>query len=174
MKGEFMLPIHTGLANAIRRTLLDDLKRWAPDHIDVGKNTTCQTDEFIAHRIGLVPFRRIGNGNTMTIHVKGRNMMASDMMGPAFEPVHDMTIMDMIEDQEFEAAVTFSEHVGSKHARYKMCSGVGIKELNNNMYRLTFETLDDRDPNEILREVIEVLNDRVDNALQQLGHVCQY
>ena len=171
MKGEFVLPVSIGLANALRRTLLDDLLRWAPEYVDVKKNTTCQTDEFIAHRIGLVPFRRVGNGDTMTVHVKGRNFFASDLTGPAFEPLHDLTIMNLNRDQEFEAVVKFAHHPGAKHARYKMCSGVAIQKLDNHSHRLVFETLDERDPKEVLSEAIERLHLRVDDALQQLSSV---
>ena len=171
MKGEFILPVSNGCVNAIRRALLDDLDSWAPCKLSVEKNTTCQTDEYIAHRIGLVPFRRIGNGNDMTIHVKGRTPWVSDMKGPCFEHVHDMEIMEMNEDQELKATITFDENVGSKHARYKMCAGVGFKELNNGMFQLTFETINEREPMDALKEAVSKLHQRIDNGLLQLSEV---
>ena len=170
MKGKFTCPVSCGTANAIRRALLEDIPAWAPYKLNVSKNTTCQTDEFIAHRIGLIPFRRIGNGDEMTIHVKGRTLRASDLIGPAFEPVYDLDIMDMNHEQEFKAVVLFDENVGSKHARYKMCAGVGMKELKHNMYEIVFETIDDQEPIHVLQKALDKLDGRIDHGLKLLSN----
>lgn len=171
MKGEFILPVSNGCANAVRRALLDDLSTWAPCKLSVEKNTTCQTDEYIAHRIGLVPFKRVGNGNDMIIHVKGRTAWISDIKGPCFEHVHDMEVIEMNEDQELMATITFDENVGSKHARYKMCAAVGIKKLKNDMFQLVFETINEREPIEVLKEAVSKLHSRIDDSLLQLSKI---
>lgn len=43
-------------ANAIRRSLMEKVERYSPDRVEIEVNTTSQTDEYISHRIGLVPF----------------------------------------------------------------------------------------------------------------------
>ena len=171
MKGTFTLDTHTGIANAIRRALLDDIVSWAAYKVDFKKNTSCQTDEFIAHRIGLIPVRKVGNGETMNLCVAGRTVMISDMKGPAFEPVHDIEIIEMKEDQEIECTIYFDEKPGSTHARYKSCSAVGIKELKNGNYELKFNTINERNSYDVLKESLEHLQKRLDDSLKQLSCV---
>ena len=67
----FALPGGPGFCNAVRRTLLSDVEAWAAHEIDVRVNTSCQTDEFLAHRIGLVPFQRVGHGDTLELQTQG-------------------------------------------------------------------------------------------------------
>ena len=52
----FYLRGGAGFCNAVRRTLASDVTMLAPYEVRVLENTSCQNDEYIAHRIGLVPF----------------------------------------------------------------------------------------------------------------------
>jgi len=168
-KGEFTFPISVGLANAIRRTIITDIESWAADSVTFKKNSSCQTDEYIAHRIGLIPFVKIGNGDTMELNVNGRTACASDMKGSNFRVVKDTEIIEMIENQEIIATIFFKKKKGSVHARYKMCSGVGLQMLQNDMYKLVFEPLNEEDPNDVLVNAISCLNEKIDRALEDVG-----
>ena len=169
MKGEYYLTNHCGFVNAVRRTIIADLPRWAPDSVEFIKNTSCQTDEYIAHRIGLIPFKKCGNGSEMCVSVKGRTVMASDFKGSGFEPVYEIEVMEIEDDQELEFKVFYKCKPGSVHARYKMCAGVGMQELKNNMYKLSFETIDAKKPDDVMLEALDVLENKIDNALESLS-----
>ena len=132
MKGtDFFLPeSDAGLCNAVRRSLLSDVRAWAPRRVTFRKNTSCQTDEFLAHRIGLIPFRRVGNGDTMNLQTAGpQSALAADFVGPAFEAVHpDIPIMVLAdENQVLDLTVHFEENTASEHARFCKCAGVGMR-----------------------------------------------
>ena len=45
-------------ANAARRALISSLRSVAPDRVEIDVNTSAHTDEYIAQRLGLLPFRR--------------------------------------------------------------------------------------------------------------------
>ena len=43
------------MANALRRIIISEVPTMAIEMVQVAENTSCLNDEFIAHRIGLVP-----------------------------------------------------------------------------------------------------------------------
>ena len=55
-KCTFELHTNTAFPNALRRALRSDVERYAPSTITIRDNTSSQTDEYIAHRIGMIPF----------------------------------------------------------------------------------------------------------------------
>ena len=104
---------------------------WAPFQLTIRTNTSCHTDEFVAHRIGLVPFKRVGNGDTMEIKMCGPcTVYARDVIGPAFEAVFpSIEISRLGPRQELDLTVHFDEQFASKHARYAPCAAVGMLSL---------------------------------------------
>lgn len=172
MKGDFLLRGPPGICNAVRRSLLSDVKAWAPCSATIRTNTSCQNDEFLVHRIGLVPFNRIGNGTEMNVSIQGpRTVMVSDITGPGFEAVHDLEWVHLGSAEEvLDMAIHFDERPASKHARYNMCAVVGMVKAKEDVHRLTFETINDRNAKEALLEAIDAVEARVDDALQQLGN----
>jgi DNA-directed RNA polymerase alpha subunit len=170
-KGEYYLDLPVGTVNAVRRALIMDIEAWAPDTVTFTRNSSCQTDEYIAHRIGLIPFVKVGDGDTMEISVKGRTLRASDLTGPAFKIVKDVEIIEMNEEQEITATVFFKLKCGHVHARYKMCSAVSMQILQNGMYKLCFETLNDEEPDAVLRKAICAIDSKIDRALSDVGNL---
>ena len=145
---------------------------WAPEEVVVQCNTSWQTDEYIAHRIGLVPFRKVGNGTSMRLTVQGPCIAkASDLVGPGFEAVHpDIPILSLpMSDQKLDMTVRFAKHRASKHARYSKCCGVGMSSSHDGHHRISFDTIDGSPPLEALLEAIDAVDERVQNALLALS-----
>ena len=168
----YTLPGGVGFCNAVRRTLLSDVRSWAPHSVTMTRNTSVQTDEFLAHRIGLIPFRKVGNGDTMTLDVKGPIMVtAADLTGPAFEAVHpEIEILLLGKDQHLSMTVHFDEQPAGKHARYSMCAGVGMRQIDADRYQISFTTNNGRSTQEVLSEALDHLDARVQRALHALAH----
>lgn len=159
----------TGFCNAVRRSLMSDLENEAPYEVEIRSNTSCLTDEFVAHRIGLVPFRRVGNGDTMTLRVVGRPAWTRDLVGPAFDAVGDAELVRMTGTQEIDLTIRFDRRPASKHARYSMCAAVGMRRVDGDRCRLTFETIDGSDPKVAMERALDALEARVDAALRGLA-----
>ena len=173
MKGAFVLDGGVGFCNAVRRALLSDVRAWAPYEVELRVNTSCVTDEFLAHRLGLLAFRRVADGaaDEATLRVAGRVAHARDLVSVNFEPVHpDVEIVPLGPGQSLDLTLRLDQQPASKHARYAPCAAVGMEAVDEHRFRLTFETVDDRPPLHALREALDALDARVDAALLQLAH----
>lgn len=165
----------TGFANALRRALCSDIESWAPCHVDVRSNTSCQHDEYIAHRIGLVPFRRIVKDGPDEMRVDRTGpctVTAADLVGPSFDPVHPgIEVIVLGKDQRLDATVTFDRKPASKHARYARCAAVGMRHNHaDGTHDILFEPLDPKEPpHEAMHDALDAIERRVDDALRQLA-----
>ena len=168
----FVLTANVGFCNAVRRTLLNDLKSHSPYQVEVRDNTSCQTDEFIAHRIGMIPFRQVGNGHEMTLRAEGPvSVRASELIGPGFEAVHasSVEVIRLGRGQSIDLTVRFDCQSSSKHSRYCKVQAVGLRPRDGRM-ELRFSTMDGSDPDISLAEALDHLTQRVDRALKGLAH----
>tara|TARA_B110000046_G_scaffold78764_1_gene86910 strand:+ start:1762 stop:2325 length:564 start_codon:yes stop_codon:yes gene_type:complete len=176
MKGTFVLGGGgVGFCNAVRRALLSDVRAWAPYEVELRVNTSCVTDEFLAHRIGLLAFRRVADGaaNEVTLRASGDACAvacAHDLGGVNFAPVHPaVEIVPLGPGQALDLTVRLDRQPASKHARYALCAAVGMEAVDGGRHRVTFETVDDRPPLHVLREALDALDARADAALLQLA-----
>ena len=145
--------------NALRRALMCDVKNYAPDTINIRKNTSCQTDEYIAHRIGLIPFANVTRETVATLSVDDRSATTDDMKGvSAFRP---MPIMKLARHQTLDIDVHFREATGADHTRFSHITNVGYSKEEEDQ-SLTFETINARDPLDYLSEAVNSLIERVD------------
>ena len=170
----FTLSGGAGFCNAVRRTILSDTKGWAPHSLTIRTNTSCHTDEYLAHRVGMIPFRRTGAGTEMTLDARGPCVVcARDVVGIPFAPMHDaIEILTLGADQAVDATVHFEEHTAGTHARYSPCAAVGMKKLDGEgRHQLTFELLNDNaTPKDVLHAALDALDASLDDALLQLGN----
>ena len=105
-----------GFCNAVRRALLSEIESWAVHQVEVRKNTSCQNDEFLAHRIGQLSFRKVGEGTSLQLHVASRTVLARDITGRAFEVVHpDIEIMYLAPGQEIEMTLFLDKQPAKAH-----------------------------------------------------------
>jgi DNA-directed RNA polymerase alpha subunit len=172
VRGAFVLSGGVGFVNAVRRTLLTDVVGAAPCEVTVRANTSCLTDEYLAHRIGLVPMRRTGPGDALELDAAGPAVvLARDLTSPAFEPVHgDVELAVLGEGQRLRLSVRVDERPARAHARYAHCAAVGMRPLDAERCELAFETNDDRDPRAALLEALDHLDARCERALHELAH----
>lgn len=168
----FILDGGSGFCNAVRRSLIGDVAMWAPHQVDVQVNTSCETDEFLAHRIGLIPFRRTGHGEKMTLAARGPGVVrASDFVSTSFAPMHGcIVLMELGPEQELQLTVHFDQRRASTHVRYSPLAAVGMERVDRSRHRITFDVIDERTPLNALHEGLDALEERVDRALHNLAH----
>lgn len=171
MSDSFVLSGGVGFCNAIRRTLLSDLTMWAPKELLIRSNTSCQTDEYIAHRIGLIPFKKTGEGESITLSVKTAGMVRSNRFtGHAFEPIHDeIDIIVLDEGQELDVTIFFDQQKASKHSRYSPCAAVGMTKIDETRHKISFDSVGHETPKELILSALDHFDERVDRALRALS-----
>ena len=128
----------------------------APDTVSIEQNTTANTDEFIAQRIGMIPFvQGDDQGECSTLEVSGRNAVASDFVGR--QAVYPDVIVAVIDhDQTLKLSVDFSKGQAVTHARFAKTCAVGMKPEKKGA-TISFETLLPDDHATCLQEAFSAL-----------------
>lgn len=164
----FTLSGAPGQVNALRRALISDVPTVCPSHVDIHVNTTSHTDEYVAHRLGLVPFRQpdTADGHVSAVahirHREARPLRGDDVQGD-LRPFHaDANILDVCEGQELSCELKFAKRTGTDHARFARAVAVGMRPgTKDGEHVLSFETLFGDDHDECLRLALDALEARV-------------
>ena len=114
--------------NALRRALTSRLETVAPRSVTIEVNTTCMSDEFIAHRIGLIPFSQHDGLKDATLDVRGRSAFARDFDCAGPTPVSgEIEVMRMAGAQRLALTVHFETGKGA--ARFCRVAALGMRPV---------------------------------------------
>lgn len=161
----FDVDVH--MANAIRRALVADLPHVAPSDVIVHKNTTSHTDEYIVHRLGLVPFRCDDKTKLLpraSIVVVDRDVTGNDIFfGDRSVNVVDPNapILRMAPGQSLDVEIELCIGTGADNARFARTVAVGMQEAKLGGFDISFETLIDDDHDECIVDAVDALSQRV-------------
>lgn len=147
---------NVAFANAIRRSLMLDVKSVAPNEVTIHRNTSCQTDEFIAHRIGLIPFRvdetEDASSLKVSFDVENRPLRTSDFSGSCAAIV-DVEVLTLIRDQSIKGEISFKKSDGSEHARFCPCAAAGYEVFDDHI-AFRFESITNVHPTDLLKSAL--------------------
>lgn len=162
----------SGLANAIRRALMNDVVNLAPKSIHILKNTTCQTDEYIAHRVGLIPFHKKASVDaeelSMSLSVKGETAYSDHLVDSEHcrvAPCHRIPIIKMSAEQELKFTVAFETGSGSVHSRFSHIGPVAFKIVDDSDVEIRFETFGKENASEYAHRALLSLASAIDKAV---------
>lgn len=156
-----------GMANALRRALMSDVVNYAAKEVVIRTNTSCQTDEYIAHRVGMIPVRRRHPDvdGAMTLCVSGREALASDMKGDAYYAPQDVPIIKMLDGQTLDLDVVFGAGTGADHVKFSHIGPVAYSVESETRVRMGFEMITDESPLDYVERAVQMLERRVDDAI---------
>ncbi len=160
--------VSTEFVNVLRRYCMNCIPILAPEYVDFLKNETAFFDEYIAHRIAMIPFKNNENPEgVMHLNIKNDTneyvtVYSGDLKGD-YEVVYDnIPLLTLTPGDEISFEVYFKIGKGSEHAKFKPCYA-------------KFYTKDDKIYLEIepygqiaSKEIFEKCFETIDNELKEL------
>ena len=158
-----------GLPNAVRRALLTDVSSFAPTEVLIRRNTSCQSDEYIAHRVGLIPFVQGGTSCTsLSLSVSGRTATTSDLRGDSFRAVHEIPLVRLNDTQTLDLDVRFGRGTAAEHAKFAQIGPVSYTRGDKERTAMGFETINNTCALDYLEAALQTLVASVDDAKLQV------
>lgn len=160
----FVINNPSSILNSLRRSLLNDVKNIAADSVTIRANTSCQTDEYISHRIGMIPFRARSDAELLhgELSVDDKTAWASEILGNV-SPLVDIPIMKMARGQSLNLSVCFAEGTGADHVKFSRIGAVAYR-VTPKKGQVKFDVMPTMCPNAYLLSAINSLIQRLDDA----------
>ena len=131
------------------------MQNVAAKEVVIRRNTSCQPDEYIAHRLGLVPFVFHDDAfPNVSLGVHGREATSKDFTGcdPLTCP-YDIPIIKLGPGQCIDLDVAFEKGCGSEHAKYSHVDSVSYA-ITASGSKLSYETFAGVDAIDYLRRAL--------------------
>ncbi|ASI13360.1 DNA-directed RNA polymerase subunit D [Candidatus Mancarchaeum acidiphilum] len=167
---EFTLAgVSNAFANAIRRVAMNGVKSFAIDKVTFYENSSAMFDEYIAHRIGLVPITTpSGYKDTdevmFTLEAEGPLTVYSNDLKTT-EPdvkvaIENIPIMKLAEKQRLR--IDGKAVLGSavKHAKFQP-GLVTYEQMNDNSFKFYIESFGQMLPKDIIIRALDILEDEI-------------
>jgi DNA-directed RNA polymerase subunit D len=158
-----------GYANALRRSAINGVDTFAIDTVTVYENTSAMFDEYIAHRIGLVPIKTPSKGYTASDEI----LFSLDATGPVtvyskdlesrdkevMVAVPGIPIMKLGKEQKLRLEGKARMATALGHAKFQ--PGLITFEENNGNYDFSVETFGQMPPREIVNKACEAIKEQI-------------
>jgi len=154
------------LANLLRRIMISDVPTWAIDVVKFEENTTALHDEFIAHRLGLIPIVYPGNLKQdeiqFTLDLEAHNNIeewTSEFLKSenSVSTMKNIPIVKVVQGQRLKLTATAKEGIGSDHAKWSPIS-ICIFEGTSDGFLFHVETIGSLSPNKVVQRATNILS----------------
>lgn len=182
-------------ANALRRICLNGVPTFAIEMVDVIENTTIFADEYLAHRLALVPLttpadkynmpdqcdckREDGcsNCSAMLVLDSGKTDQTTDVTSarlssedPDVRPISDdIPIATLAPMQKVVMECHARLGRGSEHAKWNSANISVLTGTEEDGFKLKVETAGSRDPGDIIMAAMQELSGRLEKFRQVIG-----
>ncbi len=162
----------SGTVNALRRAAINSVMTFAIDSVTVYENTSAMFDEYIAHRVGLVPIITPSKGYTDEDEI----LFSLDATGPATVyskdlesrdkevkvAVEGIPIMKLGKEQRLRLEGKAKLGTALKHAKFQ--PGLATFDESNGSYDFSVETFGQMPPREIVNKACEAIKEHIKDA----------
>jgi len=173
----------TAFANALRQTVIEEIPSIAISEVDMYENISCLPDEFIAHRIGMIPLTTDINAKSLAkINYDQTVTLSLNAIGPKtvyskeliskdkkIKSVHDNIPIIKLKDGEkikLEAKATYG--TAKQHARWQAgLAAYKMKGKNKSEFDFVIESFNNLKGKETLQLAMTVLKNKVGEVKQK-------
>jgi len=165
-----------GFANLLRRFAMNQVPTFAVDKVTFYENTSSMFDEYIGHRIGLVPLKwapgfkpdeevvfsleASGPANVYSSHLQSTN----DKVKVATEKI---PLLKLLQDQNLRLEAKAIQGIGRKHAKWQ--AGLVAYEIADNKFNFRVESFMQMNPRDMLGRAAELLDERCEALESELA-----
>jgi len=160
----------TGVANAIRRSVSGSIACFAIDKITFYENTSAMFDEYIAHRIGLVPITTPTSGYNekdeilFTLEATGPSTVYSKELVSADKEVtvanEKIPLIKLGADQKIRVECKAIMGVGTKHSKFQP-GFVTYEESEDGSFSFQVESFGQMSPAEMITKAVASVRDEL-------------
>ncbi|MCL5423836.1 MAG: DNA-directed RNA polymerase subunit D [Candidatus Marsarchaeota archaeon] len=166
----FIMDADISIANAIRRTAANSVPCFAIDRVIFYENTSAMFDEYIAHRIGLIPIKTPSKGYnesdeivfsleaTGPITVYSRDLKSTDK--DVVVANENIPIIKLGNEQRLRIEGKAILGIGLKHAKFQPGLAT-FKAVSENKYEFYVETFGQMPPREIAIKAADSIKERL-------------
>ncbi len=156
--------IDVGLANALRRYAINSVKSFAIDTVTFYENSSAMFDEYIAHRIGLVPIKTPTKGyhegdNVMfSLEAEGPKIVYSGELKSAEKDVSAMEGIPIIKlGKAQRLRIEGKAIMGNSQQHAKFQPGLVTYEEDGDTFKFYIESFGQMPPKEIIKRACDAL-----------------
>ncbi|MGC8586413.1 MAG: DNA-directed RNA polymerase subunit D [Candidatus Micrarchaeia archaeon] len=161
--------VDSAYANALRRAVMNSVKTFAIDKVTFYENTSAMFDEYIAHRIGLIPILTPKGSYPedtevlFTLEAIGPKTVYSGELESADKSIKvanpNIPIIKLYNDQKLRIDAKAVMGSGYKHVKFQ--PGFITYTESNGVFEFYVETFGQMPPKEIIMRALEEMKDEV-------------
>jgi len=166
-KMKFVLSKSTpSFANMIRRFSMSWVPVFAIDKVTFYENTSTLFDEYIAHRVGLIPLK-LGAGVRedeevmFSLDAQGPTMIYSSALQSAVDKVKVATdkipLLQLLENQNLRLEAKAVSGLGRKHAKWQ-AGMAGYELLENGDFKFDFESFMQMPARDVVSKAADIIS----------------
>ena len=165
-------------ANAVRRYAMSHVPVMAMDHVTFYDNTSWIFDEYISHRLGLVPLTTPEKlaadvEETFSLDETGPKIVYSkDLKSSDKEIVagrEKIPLLTLNENQHVRFEVRANKNIGTKHAKYQ--AGLVSYELKDTGCTFVVESFYQMKPKDVILRACSVIESEISELIKELKKV---
>jgi DNA-directed RNA polymerase subunit D len=176
MELDFVLISDISIANAIRRTIVDNIPSYAIDTVCIEENDNkLMSDEILAHRLGQIPLVydiNLIESYQISLHEVGpKKIYSRDIKFPKYVKAvsDDILIMELKNNEVIKLTGEINQGIGAQHAKWSVACGVYYIQLEKNKFKFHVETNGTYTAKEAVIKSVDILKNELGNIKQLLN-----
>jgi DNA-directed RNA polymerase subunit D len=162
-------------ANMLRRYMINSVPTFAIEEVSVYENNSSFFDEYIAHRLGLIPLTtpsdaKPGDEVTLMLDITGPGVFYAESLKSTDKnivPVYPkMPIIKLLDEQNIRMECKAVLAPGKKHARHQ--PGLAVYEITENGFKFKVESYGQMPAEDILEKALSLIKDSAKDTEEKL------